>query len=340
MYFVSLNFYFSNNENEIILRNTSRNYDMKLTSYTYSNPGNASNSISSISFFSKNSQAYLQVIWAPASIIATDGKTASWLTFRYKTQDYLYATPTQDSQNIISFNSIRHMEGIEKVQGNRFIINQEGYYYINLVTCPGDNNPIEMACFNNNDIIPRSGILRNGSFLNDVFSKAFIHYFKKKDIFSCQVFSGIYRGFEASTLTMFKLNTLPSYPVIFASIENDFNGEYDKNPIPFDKTFLNENFCWNSYEKELEIKISGIYFLYLGVGSSDNTKTFIEILINDIFFASMEKSQISKNFEIISRTLLLKLNFGDKIKFQSRSTTRLKSKYFSTSFIMFYVSSF
>lgn len=344
MYFFGLNFYFSKFKNELLLLNSSQRYEAKIVSYQRIQSGNTSKSQIGFTYFSNNSRISIQVHYIRASLYSTEGKTVSWLMFRYETDDYLYASPgiklyDTYAPDTVNFYQIRDINGFTTDDNRTFYFENDGYYFIGFSICPGKGIiSVEVSCYLNGTIIVQSGIWRSKSVKNDAFSKAFVYYFRKFDQISCKVLDGYIRGFAATALTIFRLKPKP-FPLVYISLDKDFNGDETENVIPFNKIFVNEQNYWNPNTYEYVIKIPGVYLLYLGIGASENTTVFIEIQKNNKMFATLEKSEEIEGFEIISRTLLIKLNFEDKIKFISKMKTRLQWKYFTTSFVMFFVSS-
>lgn len=341
MYFIGLNFCFSARNSEIILRNTTNSYDIKLPSYQTVVNGKITNSISAFSYFSINDRLYLEIYYVPSSVFGSNGKTVSWLMFKYETDEYLYAT-TKGGSSTVAFDSvnyyqIREMKGIERQGAKKFRIKKQGLYYINIgVSAIG--LAFRMICMVNTKIIMESGILREVNFNSDVVSKAFVYHFKKNDEFLCKVIYGELRNFEASSLTIIRLKVSRHHPIISIATETDYLGSGSYDPIPFSKVFANEGNCWDSSAKEYNIFIPGIYFMYIGVGSVDNREVYVQIYVNQLVFATLERSETSRKFDIVSRTLLVRLNMEDKIRFATRPTSGYKCTDYTTSFTMFFVS--
>lgn len=338
MYFVGINMYFNKFQNEVILRNTTRRYHIKMSAYQQLTTGNVLKSISSFCYFSDNSTIFLEIHYKISSFQGTNGKTVSWLMFKYDTSDYLYANPIEvSSPNIVHYKNIEEIKGIQIFNTKSFKIKQEGWYYINLgISAKGSS--FLMFCFVNNKTIDKSGFLIKKNYLSDTTSKAFIQYFKGNDIFHCKVKNGRIRYFQGSSITIFKLKVGKYNPIISVATEKNYPGTGKNYPMPFSKIFLNEGNCWDKLTKEYFITVPGVYFMYFGVGSANRRRVFIEIILNDKIYATVERSEYERDFEIISRTLLLKLNIGDKVSFRANSNSGFTSNYYSTNFIMFIVS--
>lgn len=341
MYFFSMNFVFTKYANEVLLKNTTKPYFIIVTSYQTLTTGNVSSSASAFGYFSKNSKIYLSINYLPSSISGTVNKTASWLMFKYETDHYCYAskksgTNTNSSQ-IIHYLSINEMRGIEVFNKKKFKIKMDGIYYINLgISTTKDR--FKMECLVNNQVIYESIIFREKNFAYDSLSKAFAQYFKVNDLFWCRVSEGTLLSFSRSSLTILRLEASIRRPIISIATELDYDSTSHSNSIPFKKLFAYEGNFWDSLTHIYHIKVSGIYFMYLGVGSAPNERVYIEIFINKKVYATLERTEYNRDSDVVSRTLLMKLNLNDEIDFKFIQNSGFKSKYFTTNFIMFFVS--
>ncbi|CAD5125540.1 DgyrCDS13748 [Dimorphilus gyrociliatus] len=341
MYITGLNFAFNKFANEIILRNSTSKYDIKLTSYQSGNSYSL-NSITSFDYFSAESIVFPEVYYIDAKPIGTmNSRILSWLMFKYDSPEYLSATTLGDDTNAgetVHYQDVREIKGIEIEDTRKFRIKKKGVYYINLgITAEGPK--FKMLCFVNDMFIVQSGILRENNSNDDTISRAFSIYLYENDIFHCKVEFGILRGFAGSSLTMLRIKVGRRYPMISAATEISSQGSPASNPVPFSKVFVNEGNFWDSSLDTYMIKVPGIYFMYMGVGATDNKNVQFKLMINNQYSGGVLKNGRSAGkFDIFSRTILLKLQKGDELYFESESPYGFRSDFHSTSFTMFYVS--
>lgn len=75
--------------------------------------------------------------------------------------------------------------------------------------------------------------------------------------------------------------------------------------------------------------------MYLGVGLAPNKPALIQVLINEDAVFTLKTSAQSRQFDLVSRTMLLNLNKNDKIKLRNEKVLGFKSDFFTTSIILY-----
>lgn len=339
LYFISYNLYFSTSQNNILFRRSDSNRWIKMTSNSPISGGERIlKSVSGLFYLHANTTVHIEAKKA-TSVFGTEGKTMSWLMFRYQTNNYIYAVTASSedvhANGIVYYKSKASFKGIELYDTKKFKIIQEGLYYIYLgISALGES--FRMMCVVNNLTIQRSIVFRGKNYEGESVSKAFVHYFQKDDIFWCQVLKGTLRAHTVSSIVMLKLNSSSKRPLISVATENEEDQLTSNDPMPFTKIFAIEGNNWDILSNTYDVKVAGLYFMYIGVGSYPNKQVHIEILVNDNMFATVERSQSSMLFDVVSRTLTFKLNVNDEVKLRNKAG--FKSDYYTTSFTMFYIS--
>ncbi|CAD5122238.1 DgyrCDS10687 [Dimorphilus gyrociliatus] len=266
----------------------------------------------------------------------SSSKATSWLMFYYKTENVFYGRYTgMDRNSYLLFHDIVANQNIGYF-GKTIRITEKGLYFISISIDIEKGPSSKVNLFRNRNEYSNGQVgfgSASGSVYTKILSKSWIIYLDKNDEISFKGNGNRPILKEHSSLALFQIEKDSALPAM-----NRFSNEVtDTKFLDFPVRDAEIGNHWNSRDHAYEVWTEGVYFLTLTVDAQPSSRLSIDIMINETIAGKLfHGSRSFSGTHAVTKTMLLRLEKGDKLQFVIDSGLTRNTRLFYTGFTIFY----
>ena len=215
----------------------------------------------------------------------------------------------------------------------------EGIYYIALNAGTNIASSADYKLMKNDSPFLNCGLTHNQTSNNDVISRDIITKLQLDDTLHLSTTTGV--SSNVNLYTAFHIFSLsesmdPLEDMVIFSVGRDTTLSGDANPMPFNVELVNDEGYYSPFSHTFFAPSDGIYFFSFSVGLEEAQGANFTLYKNDQPYINIiRESTTHAGTDIISRSIVLQLQFLDTIHIVNEDLPARSSALFETSFTGF-----